>query len=163
MYPASHAAAHPDRAAVIMASTGAVLTYAGLEARSNRLAHYFRAQGLARLEHCAIFMENNDRYVECCAAGGRAGLYYTCVNSYLKADELAYILNNSESRVLITSRARLEVAREALAQCPRVAKCLVVGGGPDPDARFEDFETALTGLPDTPIADEWLGTAMLYS
>jgi long-subunit acyl-CoA synthetase (AMP-forming) len=40
-------------------------------------------------------------------------LYYTCVNSYLKADELAYILNNSESKVLITSTSRLAVARGA--------------------------------------------------
>ena len=163
MYPAPHAAAHPRRAAVIMAGTGAVVTYAELEARSNRLAHFFRAQGLARLDHCSIFMENNDRYLECCAAGGRAGLYYTCVNSYLKPDELAFILNNSESQVVITSRAKREVVREALAQCPRITRCLVVGGGPDPDARFEDFEAALSGLPDTPIADEWLGVAMLYS
>ena len=163
MYPAAHAAAHPDRAAVIMASTGAVLSYAELEARSNRLAHFLRGEGLSRLDHCAIFMENNDRYVECCAARGRAGLYYTCVNSYLKPDELAYILNNSESRVLITSRAKLEVAREALARCPKVARCLVVGGGADPDPRFEDFEAALAGLPATPIAHERLGVAMLYS
>jgi len=163
MYPAPHAAAHPDRAAVIMASTGAVVTYAELEARSNRLAHFLRAQGLSRLDHYAIFMENNDRYVECCAAGTRSGLYYTCVNSYLKADELAYILNNSLSRVVITSRAKREVVREALAQCPRVTRCLVVGGGADADPRFLDFDAALAGLPATPIADEWLGTSMLYS
>jgi len=118
MYPAPHAAAHPNRAAVIMASTGAVLTYAELEARSNRLAHFLRGEGLSRLDHYAIFMENNDRYVECCAAGARAGLYYTCVNSYLKADELAYILNNSLSRIVITSRAKRETVREALARTP---------------------------------------------
>ena len=163
MYPAPHAAAHPNRAAVIMASTGAVLTYAELEARSNRLAHFLRGEGLSRLDHYAIFMENNDRYVECCAAGARSGLYYTCVNSYLKADELAYILNNSLSRVVITSRAQREVLREALAHCPKVTRCLVVGGGDDPDERFEDFDAALAGLPATPIADEWLGTSMLYS
>jgi long-chain acyl-CoA synthetase len=163
MYPAPHAAAHPDRAAVIMAGTGAVLTYAGLEARTNRLAHFLRAQGLARLDHYAILMENNDRYVECCGAGARAGLYYTCVNSYLKADELAYILNNSRSRVVIASRAKLEVLREALGRCPKVERCLVVGGGADADARFEDFDAALAGLPETPIADERLGVAMLYS
>ena len=163
MYPAPHAAAHPNRPAVIMASTGAVLTYAELEARSNRLAHFLRREGLSRLDHYAIFMENNDRYVECCAAGARSGLYYTCVNSYLKADELAYILNNSLSRIVITSRAMREVVREALAHCPKVARCLVVGGGDDLDERFRDFDAALAGLPATPIADEWLGTSMLYS
>ena len=51
-------------------------------------------------------MENNSRYLECCGAGERSGLYYTCINSYLTADELAYIVNNSAARVLITSRAQ---------------------------------------------------------
>jgi long-chain acyl-CoA synthetase len=108
-------------------------------------------------------MENNDRYVECCGAGVRAGLYYTCVNSYLKADELAYILINSQSRVVITTREKRDVLREALAQCPNVTRCLMVGGGANPDLRFGDFDAALARFPESPIADEWLGTAMLYS
>ena len=53
-------------------------------------------------------------YAEVCAAGERAGLYYTCINSYLTADELAYILDNCRARLLVTSTARLEVARQAL-------------------------------------------------
>jgi long-chain acyl-CoA synthetase len=44
--------------AVIMAATGGTVTYAELEARTNRLAHLFRASGLRRLDHYAIFMEN---------------------------------------------------------------------------------------------------------
>ena len=46
--------------------------------------------------------------------GERSGLYYTCINGYLQADELAYILNNSESKLLITSKDKLAVARQAL-------------------------------------------------
>ncbi len=105
VYPGKHSARQPDHPAVIMAQTGAVLTYGELDARSNRLAHLLRARGLDRLDHYAIFMENNAHYIECCSAGGRTGVYYTCVNSFLTPDELAYILNNSESRILITSEA----------------------------------------------------------
>jgi long-chain acyl-CoA synthetase len=162
MYPGHHATAHPDRAAFIMASTGETVTYAELEARANRLAHLLRAHGLKRFDHFSIFMENNNRYLESCAAGERAGLYYTCVNSYLKADELAYILNNSESRVLITSASRSEVAREALKQCPNVTLALIVDG-PGNDPIFQDYAGAVARHPATPIADERLGTPMLYS
>ena len=42
-------------------------------------------------------MENHARYVECCAAGERSGLYYTCINSYLQPEEVAYLLENSRS------------------------------------------------------------------
>jgi long-chain acyl-CoA synthetase len=163
MYPAATAAKHPQRPAFIMAGSGKVVTYAELEARTNRLAHLLRASGLKRLDHYSIYMENNERFIECCGAGVRSGLYYTCVNSYLKPDELAYILNNSESRVLITSREKAATARAALEQCPNITRCLVVGGPSGADPRLEDFDAALAGLPGTPIADEWLGTAMLYS
>jgi long-chain acyl-CoA synthetase len=162
MYPGHHAKAHPDRAAFIMAGSGETVSYRQFEERANRLAHLLRAHGLKRLDHYAIFMENNARYLEACAAGERAGLYYTCINSYLLADELAYILNNSESKLLITSRAKREVAFQALKQCPNVTLCLVVDGDPA-DAVHPDFTTAVAKYPATPIADEALGTPMLYS
>ena len=38
---------------------GEAVTYAEYEARTNRLAHLLRAHGLERLDHYAIFMENN--------------------------------------------------------------------------------------------------------
>jgi acyl-CoA synthetase (AMP-forming)/AMP-acid ligase II len=118
MYPAAHAKTRPNQPALIIAGSGEILTYAELEARTNRLAHLLRAKGLRRLDHYAIFMENNLRYVEACGAGERAGLYYTCVNSFLTADELAYILINSESKILITSQAKRDVALAAAQQCP---------------------------------------------
>ena len=162
MYAALHAKAAPAHPAFIMASTGETVSYAELDKRSNRLAHLLRANGLQRLDHYAIFMENNNRYLECCAAGHRSGLYYTCINSFLTADELAYILNNSESKVLITSRAKRDVALAALKQCTNVSLCLVVDGDAA-DPAVLDFATATAAFPDTPIADEWLGTSMLYS
>src|SRR5258708_11681140 len=126
MYTGKHAHLRPLQPAFIMANSGETVTYAELEARSNRLAHLFRKLGLQRLDHYAIFMENNGRYLEACGAGERAGLYYTCVNSYLTGSELAYIVANSQSRILITSMAKIEVAREALRACPKVELCILV-------------------------------------
>ena len=162
MYPGVHAAAKPDHPAFIMATSGITVSYGELDARSNRLAHLLHSLGLGRLAHYSIFMENNDRYVEACAAGERSGHYYTCVNSFLKADELAYILTNSESQVLITSEKNRAVAMAALPMAPNVRLCLVVDGPGDGD-KVLNLDEATAGLPATPIADECLGTAMLYS
>jgi long-chain acyl-CoA synthetase len=129
MYPGKHAVSRAEQPAFVMAETGERVTYAGLERRSNRLAHLLRAWGLRRLDHYAIFMENNARYVECCAAGIRSGLYLTCVNSYLTVEELAYIVDNSQSKILISSMARRAVALAALEKCPRIELCLLVGTG----------------------------------
>jgi long-chain acyl-CoA synthetase len=162
MYPGKHAALHPGRLAVIMADGGETITYGELEARSNRLAHLLRARGLGWLDHYSIYMENNARYVECCAAGERSGHYYTCVNSFLTVEELAYILTNSQSKVLITSQPKRAVALAALPLCPKVELCLIVDGPGDGD-RVLNLEQATSGFPATPISDESLGTAMLYS
>ena len=119
MYTGKHAHLRPLQPAFIMAGTGETVTYRELDARCNRLAHLFRKRGLNRLDHYSIFMENNSRYLEACGAGERSGLYFTCVNSFLTAGELAYILTNSCSRILITSVAKLDIAREAIKQCPK--------------------------------------------
>ena len=71
MYPGLHVAERSDQPAFIMAASGETVTYGELEARTNRLSHLFRAHGLERLDHYAIFMENNSRYIECCGAGAR--------------------------------------------------------------------------------------------
>jgi long-chain acyl-CoA synthetase len=162
MYTGKHAQLRPLQPAFIMASSGETVTYRELEARCNRLAHLFRKRGLKRLDHYAIFMENNSRYLEACGAGERSGLYFTCVNSYLTAGELAYILTNSQSRILITSLAKLDCAREALRECPAIELCIVVDGPGESD-RIVSLEAATADLPSTPISDESVGTAMLYS
>ena len=162
MYTGKHAHLRPLQPAFIMAGSGETVTYRELDARCNRLAHLFRKLGLKRLDHYAIFMENNSRYLETCGAGERSGLYFTCVNSYLTAGELAYIVNNSCSRILITSVAKLEVAREALKQCPKVELCIVADGAGESE-RIVGLQAVTSGLPSTPIPDESAGTAMLYS
>jgi long-chain acyl-CoA synthetase len=162
MYPGLHAVTRGDQPAIIMAGSGETVTYRELDARSNRLAHLMRAVGLKRGDHYAVFMENQARYVECDAAGHRCGLYYTKVNSYLTAGELAYIVNNSQSTILITSETRRETALAALADCPAVELCLIVDG-PGRGDRVKNLDEATAEFPATPIADESHGFPMLYS
>ncbi len=170
MYPGEHAIREPDQPCIVMASSGETITYAQFDERTNRLAHVLRGAGLRPLDHYSIFMENNARYLECCVAGERSGLYYTCVNSHLTADELAYIVDNSESKALIVSTATLPVALRAIGQCPRLELFLVVAEG-ETDVTadrstwgpFEDFAAAVSDQPGSPLADERLGAAMLYS
>ncbi|MEM7337133.1 MAG: AMP-binding protein [Actinomycetota bacterium] len=168
MYPGHYATENPDRPAFIMASSGDAVSYREFEERANRLAHLMVANGVERLGHVSIFMENNDRYLEACAAGERIGAYYTCINSYLTADEVAYIVNNSESTVLITSAAKRDVALEVLASCPDVTLALITDSPGDDGTvvagtSVRDLAAATAEHPSEPVADEKLGTPMLYS
>jgi long-chain acyl-CoA synthetase len=160
VYAAQHAAEHPDRPAIIMATSGETISFAEYEADCNRIAHLFRDLGLERTDHVAFFMENNPRMLEAGGAAERTGLYFTCINSYLSPEEVAYIVNDSDAQVLISSAAKREVAAALPPLCPKVQRFLMVGGTVD---GWDSLEDAIGPYPSTRVADERLGAAMLYS
>jgi long-chain acyl-CoA synthetase len=162
MFARQHAAEHPDQPAIIMATSGETVTFAEYEARCNATAHLLRAAGLRRGDHIAVFMENSPRLLEIEGAAERAGLYYTLINIYLAPDEVAYIITNSQSRLLFSSAARQVVADAAAAQCPQL-EGLFMAGTDSPPTGWKSYEAAVAGLPSDPIPDESLGAAMLYS
>lgn len=162
MYAAQHAAETPDKPAIIMAGTGRTLTFSELEARANRVAHLFRGLDLRRGDHVAIFVENNIRLFEVESGAERTGLYYTVINSYLRPEELAYIVRDSRAQVLVASAATREVALAAAADCPDVRMFLEIDAE-EPDGPFQPFEPVLADFPTDPVPDEELGAAMLYS
>jgi long-chain acyl-CoA synthetase len=148
------AAQDPDRAAVILEPSGTRITFKQLDEGSNRLDHFLRHAGLEIGDHFSLLAENHPRYLEVAAAGERAGLYYTPVNSHLTADEVAYILANSQSRVLVTTAQLRAVAEEAAGKAGCVEHILDLDDG---------YDEALAAFPTTPIADERLGMGMFYS
>jgi long-chain acyl-CoA synthetase len=156
------ALAHPDKPAIIMASSGETVTFGDFEARSNRVAHLLRNAGLRRGDHIAVFIENSPQLLEIEGGAERAGVYYSLINTYLGADEVAYIVANSQAKVLFSSAARREVAEAAAAQCTGLARKLMTGPGPQP-AGWEPYDTVVAGYPAVPLPDEALGAAMLYS
>jgi len=162
MYPGVHAGRHPDQPALIMAISGATLTFAEFEANANRLAHLYRSLGLRRGDHVAMYMENHLRYFETMAAAERCGLYYTCINSFLTAEEVAYIVDDCDAKVLITTRAKVGVAAAAAAMTPKVETFLCVDCD-SPVGPFQPYDAAVGEYPPTRISDEQLGAAMLYS
>ena len=100
-----HAEAHPDKPAVIMHPSGTTVTFGELEARANRLAHFFRRNGLREGDAVAILMENNEHFHAVMWAARRSGLYYVPINTHLTAAEAAYIIDNSSAKAIVGSAA----------------------------------------------------------
>ena len=162
MFARQQAVTHPDQPAIIMAASGATTTFREYEARSDRVAHLLRDAGLRRGDHIAVFMENSPQLLEIEGGAERTGLYYTLVNTYLSADEVAFIVANSRAKALFSSAAKREIAAAAAAKCPGLERRLMTGPGPLPDG-WESYETVVAGYPGDPVPDEALGAAMLYS
>ncbi len=165
MYPGDHARETPDKPAVIHASSGRVVTYRELDARSNQLARYLQAQGLRPGDHIAVLMDNNPRYFEAVWAALRSGLMVTPVNRYLTAGETAYILADSAARAVISSHAMRELATGwaalADAQTPGACPIRLMVDGVVPG--WTSYEEAIAAYPTQRLDDETLGATMLYS
>jgi fatty-acyl-CoA synthase len=58
MYPGEYGRTTPNKPAVIMGSSGTVVTYAELDERSRRLSRLLHERGLVRGDMVAIFAEN---------------------------------------------------------------------------------------------------------
>ena len=157
MHPFIHAAAMPDRPAIIMAGSGDTMTYGELEACSNRVAHLLRRHGLQRGDTIAILMTNCIEYLAICWGAQRAGIVYVAMSTKLTADEAAHIITDSGSKLVIASAGLGAVAAAASVGVP--ARFAIGGAIPG----FADLAAALAAEPATRIADESCGRDMLYS
>ena len=160
MYPGQIAESHPHKPALTMAGSGEVVTFAELEQRSCRLARLLYAQGLRPGDHITLFAECHPRYSEVAWAALRSGLYLTTVNAHFGAEEARYVVENSTSRVLITTRGRAGIAAQIRDRVPAVDLCLMMDGVIE---GFDPYEEALASYPAERLANEPLGELMLYS
>ena len=108
--------------AIVMASTGETTTYAELEDRS-RARPGAPLAGHRRGRHIAILMENNRPFLEVLWAAQRSGLYFTAINSHLRAAEVQYVLDDCGAAALVASAtmadvvATLDLSRIAMRVC----------------------------------------------
>jgi long-chain acyl-CoA synthetase len=159
MYPGTHAAKHPDRAALVMANTGAVVRYGELEEASLRLAHRLRAQGLRHGDVIAVVSDNDPRIFTVYWAAQRTGLYVTAVNYHLASEEVRYIVEDCDARAVFLGGAAARHA-DALADLRRIGWRVAMGVE---IPGYEDLEQVIADSSAAPLDDQPRGGDMLYS
>jgi long-chain acyl-CoA synthetase len=160
MHPHLHAAATPDKPALIMADSGESLSYGALEAASNQAAQLLRSLGLKRGDCIALMLENSPRYFALAWAAQRSGLYFACLSTRLTAAEAAYIIGDSDARALFISASLADAASALMDQVPGLSARFAVDGAL---AGHRDFAAEVAAMPAARIGDEAQGKDMLYS
>ncbi len=93
----------PDRTALIgMAQR---VSFFELDRAADEIAHGLRALGVGRGDQVALWMTNCPDWVICWMACTRLGAVLVPLNTRFKLDEVAYILRQSDARVLIAMDA----------------------------------------------------------
>jgi acyl-CoA synthetase (AMP-forming)/AMP-acid ligase II len=107
---------------------GKATSYAQLDHKVNQVA-----TGLASLlapgERVAVLAKNNDSFYELLMGAGRCGAVLVGVNWRLAAPEVAYILRDSDSRVLIIDEVFLPLLDSIQDQLPQLGTVIVYGAG----------------------------------
>ncbi|HVH14025.1 MAG TPA: condensation domain-containing protein, partial [Longimicrobium sp.] len=108
----------PDAPAV--QSAAGTLTYAELDARSNRLARYLRARGVGPDARVGICLERGPDMMIAVLGVLKAGAAYVPVDPAYPADRIAYMLEDSAAPVLLTQASLADALPSAGAEIVRV-------------------------------------------
>src|SRR3546814_5787529 len=118
-----------DLAATIMAATGETMTYGELDSLARRFAGLLRRLGFGPGDHLAMMIDNEIMYHPVAWGAWYAGLYFTPVSTRLTASEVAYLVEDSGSRIVIASPAHEGLIAEINTGLPQVAHWILTGPG----------------------------------
>ena len=151
--PMFHAAAHPDKEALVEYGERGVrrLTWGELDATINRVAHALVTRGVTGGARVALMLPNCIEYLIAQQALARLGATAVQIGYRSKPGEIAYILQNSEPVATIVHGDYLAAMREARAQTKLGGPMLVIGGalGSSEHADATDWDRALAAASPT--------------
>ena len=107
-------------------------TYRQMDENANRLANFLAGRGGQRGAGLAIVMKNSPRWLDVFFGLEKLGMYLVPVNTALRHDQLAYILDNSEASILVIDHDLLEHYQAVAEKVPGIKKVIVnTEGVPD--------------------------------
>lgn len=122
------------------------LTYAQLDARANRLAHYFQSLGIERNQHIGIYAFNSARWVEAMLAAYKVRAVPINVNYRYVEDELFYLFDNADLVALVHDAQFAPRIANVLPKVPKLRNCIAIDDGSRQDCsaiRSVPYEQAL--------------------
>ena len=114
--------------------------------RVNKLANSLPGVGVKRGDRVAALFPNNPEFLELLFAAGKIGAIMVPLNFRLAPPELAYILEDSGSRVLLYTPEFAAQAAELKGLAGGVEHFIAVGGGNEGDVDYEEW---ISSAPDT--------------
>ena len=121
----------PDRVALICGDEK--LTYAQLEEKANRLAHYLIDQGVKKDDKVGLYCRNRIEIVIAMLGIVKAGAILVNVNYRYVEGELRYLFDNSDMVALVHERQYSDRVANVLPDTPNVKTVLVIEDGSDND------------------------------
>jgi len=90
------------------------ITYAEVLEKVDKLASFLTKQGIKEGDKIALFLRNSPEFIYTVFAASKIGAITVPVNTFLKSEELEYILNDSGAKLIVASQIYENVINENL-------------------------------------------------
>lgn len=139
----------PDRDVITF--EGKSYTFASLNQRSDRLANALAGLGVKQGDRIGMMDVNCNQHIEAYFATAKLGAIFVPINFRAKADEVSYMLDNAELKVLFAGSRYIEMLNTILPQLSFVENCVATDGTHDGKLNYETLVSS--SAPDEVIAD----------
>ena len=140
--------------------------YGAYYKRTHQLANALTSLGLQPGDRVGTLCWNHHRHLEMYFAIPCAGFVLHTLNLRLHTNDLTYIANHAEDKVIFVDRSLLPLLEQFKDQLKSLQKVIVVpDDGPTPDG-YTDYEDFIAGQPEEftyPEIDERAAAAMCYT
>ena len=137
---------HADREVVTRRNNGEIVrsTYGELHARAKKMSNALIDEGVVAGDRVATMAWNGSRHFETCYGTVGIGAIHHTLNARLFPEQIVYIINHAEDRMILADPACAELLADILPQTPCVEKVIFLtdaGGMPDTGYDASDYES----------------------
>ncbi len=150
---ARHALMQPG--ATALRFLGRTTTWAELDSRVEALAGALHARGVGFGDRVLILMLNRTEFLESVLATNKLGAIAVPVNFRMTPSEIAFLVSDCDSRVMITESVLADVATAVRKLDPKLATVIVAGGTTgDGVLGYDDVLAEAAGCPSVDIPND---------
>jgi len=129
---------YPDKTAVVDDS-GLKYSYRGLDQRVNQLCSAFEAINLSRGDRVGFLSRNSAEYFVISFACNRLGAIFVPLNFMFSAEEIIYVLNNSEPHTFIFENSYLDTIEKIRERLGKISNYICMGSKPGGMLNYEEL------------------------
>src|SRR5216683_3490080 len=137
-----------DKAFLFAEADGRQFTYAEFDSAVNRAAIMLTKHGIRKGDAISLLLPNSAEYVVAYFACWRLGAVAGPINSLLKAQEISYVISNSEAKALLVNSEYLALVDGIRTEITTVQAVITFDSEGEVTGKFADDGT--TGLPPVP-------------
>ncbi|MFJ7729903.1 ATP-dependent acyl-CoA ligase [Neobacillus sp. NPDC097160] len=109
------------------------ISFSTLHEQSGKVANAFKKLGIKKGDKVALFLPNCKEFIYTWIGLNKLGAVMVPVNTFFKENETTFVINNSDSKIILTDSNSLEMIISIRGECEIVENVIVIDKGNTPE------------------------------